>query len=154
MLLRTIFLLATLSFLAACDKNEDEPKPVPEPTLPDLFGTYRDHPHPDSADCVVLLQPTPDTAFDFFVQYFPFMWPFPQIKGHFSTGSLYIPPYSYSGNISSPGGSDRLYEADIQGTGTVIISGTDTLIRWTIDYDKTGFLPESFHDTLRMYKCQ
>lgn len=127
---------------------------VPVENVTDILGIYRDNPDPTIGLCNIYVTASENPAFDFMVQFFPFMWPWPKIPGKIVNGSLLLPNYPYSGNIPSPGGIDRLYDASISGTGYMDVTGQQiSLVFTTINYDQTGFSANSFHSQFTMYKC-
>jgi hypothetical protein len=127
--------------------------PTPIMNLSDILGNYQSEQYPDAPPCHITIEAATDPAFDFTVQFFPFMWPFPKIPGRIIDGNLLLPSFDYEGNMPSPGGADRLYWASFSGTGTMLIQDGKTLIQWKIDYNKTGFMNEKYNGTFLMERC-
>lgn len=144
------------SSILAGQKNLDVPcatdfgTAVPIQQLDSLTGNYHSE---QSTFCNIYLQPSTDPNFDFTVQYFPFMWPYYQIPGKLENGKLKIPNFHFEGNIPSPGGQDRLYSGDISGTGELFEQNGIRTVVWLINYDKSGFLAESYHGEFVMIRC-
>ncbi|MBK8196147.1 MAG: hypothetical protein IPK76_24240 [Lewinellaceae bacterium] len=118
----------------------------------DIIGKYRETQDPASSYCNIIITASADPAFDFEVQFFPFMWPWPKLPGKISNGKLIIPMKTWEGNIPSPGGNDRLYAGQLSGEGEVL-QQQGLYIVWQIDYNKTGFMSEAFNGEFVMYKC-
>lgn len=126
---------------------------VPVENVTDILGIYRDNPDPTIGLCNIYVTASDDPAFDFNVQFFPFMWPFPKIPGKIVNGNLLLPDFPYSGNIPTPGGTERLYDATIAGTGYMDVSGQQVSLVLNINYNQTGFSANSFNGQFTMYKC-
>jgi len=128
-------------------------KPTPVSGPADIIGHWRSTSDTAGAYCNIIIAASSDPAFDFTVQFFPFMWPYPKLCGRIVDGRLIIPFVAYDGNIPSPGGTPRLYHGEFSGSGDLFAAADAIRIEWDIDYVKTGFLAESFHGGFLMYKC-
>ena len=118
----------------------------------DVIGTYRETQDPAASYCNIIITASADPAFDFEVQFFPFMWPWPKLPGKIADGKLIIPVKTWEGNIPSPGGADRLYAGQLSGEGEAFQQQGLSIV-WQIDYNKTGFMSEAFKGEFAMYKC-
>ena len=130
----------------------DKPTPVSGPA--GIIGHWRSTPDTAGSYCSIIIAASSDPAFDFTVQFFPFMWPYPKLGGRIVDGRLVIPFVAYDGNIPSPGGTPRPYHGDFSGSGDLFAGPDGVRVEWDIDYVKTGFLAEAFNGGFLMYKCE
>ncbi|MFZ2901044.1 MAG: hypothetical protein WA004_20605 [Saprospiraceae bacterium] len=136
--------------------TEQNCPPYPEglvETVQDIIGTYRDNPDPAADQCNIKILESEDPGFDFTVQYFPFIFPSKKVHGKIINGRPIITWADWSGNVPSPGGSDRPYEASLCGYGTMQQEGQQLSIAWHIDYHQVGFSAASHHGAFTLYKC-
>ena len=147
------------ALLYAGQKDSNVIPPAEQPVVVngpgDIAGNYRSTPDSAGSYCSISIKESADPAYDFYVQGFPFMWPYPLLGGKISGSHLTVPYVAYDGNIPSPGGTPRLYQATFAGSGHLFIDAQGKKrIEWNISYNKTGFLAESFYGLFVMYKCE
>jgi hypothetical protein len=125
---------------------------IPIEQISDIAGYYHDE---NDSNCSIEIGKSTNTAYDFTVQYFPFLWPYYKLNGHLTAdGKLQLPEFTFSGNLPSPGGTPRPYSGYISGTATLYIreNGKKVLL-WNISMKKTGFMPQSYFGDFWSEKC-
>jgi hypothetical protein len=135
---------------APCDSPLGTQIPIQE--ISDIEGYYHDE---NDFECSITVGPPSNAAFDFSVQFFPFLWPYYRLDGHLTPdGKLQVPEFTFSGNLPSPGGTPRLFSGYISGTATLYIkeNGKKVLL-WDISMNKTGFMPQSYLGDFWSEKC-
>ncbi|MCB9278724.1 MAG: hypothetical protein H6562_07410 [Lewinellaceae bacterium] len=121
-------------------------------SVDEIIGNYRAQ--SDTANlCSISIVVSDKPGYDFIIRNFPFTWPFPEVYGKVVNGWLELPYFSYSGNIPTPGGNPRTYQANFSGNGAMQMPDQEVVLDLQISYDQTGFSPQSFHGPFTMIKC-